>query len=305
MRKKFFVFYILLSLIICGCAYNNISSENKLNTSIDEFTSSVDSCKSETTQKYICAKRIYDFQYDVDGYKEDVLTIEELPGLTFIKNDNVTSFSIEGRSDLGSPRSIYLADFNNDGHIDLGYSQSRGNGSSTSNFYLVRIYDYHNDKLIFDDDNNRNSMLDLDEEGNVIIEELATSGSSLRELIRAGKFLKGTEISFEWYTFDFKLKSIFLEFSKYEDGRGIAYLNQKTNVMLRLYGIGSESLDKAIPIEQINVKRNDELYSFEVTNSSIASIFNITYTFLQTGTIEIYVSIDQVTASEQINIVLL
>jgi len=35
----------------------------------------------------------------------------------------------------------------------------------------------------------------------------------------------GTEISFEWYTFDFKLKSIFLEFSKYEDGRGIAYLN--------------------------------------------------------------------------------
>lgn len=305
MKKNVFIVCSLLSLIICGCAYNSISSENKLNTSIDEFTSSVDGCKSETTQKYIRAKRIYDFQYDVDGYKEDVLTIEELPGLTFIKNDNVTSFSIEGRSDLGSPRSIYLADFNNDGHIDLGYSQSRGNGSSTSNFYLVRIYDYHNDKLIFDDDNNRNSMLDLDEEGNVIIEELATSGSSLRELIRAGKFLKGTEISFEWYTFDFKLKSIFLEFSKYEDGRGIAYLNQKTNVMLRLYGIGSESLDKAIPIEQINVKRNDELYSFEVTNSSIASIFNIAYTFLQTGTIEIYVSIDQVTASEQINIVLL
>jgi len=75
--------------------------------------------------------------------------------------------------------------------------------------------------------------------------------------------------------------------------------------MLRLYGIGSESLDKAIPIEQINVKRNDELYSFEVTNSSVASIFNIAYTFLQTGTIEIYVSIDQVTALEQINIVLL
>ena len=303
MRKQFFVIYILLSLFICGCAHNGISSENTLNTSIDEFTSSVDTFKSETTQKYIRAERIYDFQYDFDGYKEDVLTIEELPGLTFIKNDNVTSFSIEGRSDLGSPRSIYLADFNDDGHIDLGYSQSRGNGSSTSSFYLVRIYDYHNDKLIFDDDNNRNSILDLDEEGNVIIEELATSGSSLRELIRAGKFLKGAEISFEWYTFDFKLKSILLEFSKYKDGGGIAYLNQKTNVMLRLYGIGSESLDKAIPIEQINVKRSDELYSFEVTNSSVASIFNIAYTFLQTGTIELEVSINQTKAIGRINVI--
>ena len=109
----------------------------------------------------------------------------------------------------------------------------------------------------------------MDDKNVLLIEELVVGGSSLRELKRAGRFLKSAEIAFEWYNFDFKLKSISLEFSNYKDGGYVAYLNQKTNAMLRLYGIGSESLDKAIPIEQINVKRNDELYSFEVTNSSI------------------------------------
>ena len=126
--------------------------------------------------------------------------------------------------------------------------------------------------------------------------------SSLKTLIRAGRFLAGDEISFEWFNFDFKLKGLSLEFTKYKDGVGLAYLNQKTYVMLRLYGIGSESLDKAIPIEQINVKRNDELYSFEVTNSSVASIFNIAYTFIKEGTMELEASIGDITAKEAVQI---
>lgn len=309
MKKNFYAFYILLSLIVCGCNKNIITSQGGSNMGTNDSTSINDNSDKGANQKYITAKRVYDLEYNVNGYPEETMTLEEFPELTFKRDGSSAALLIEGRetvvdSNRIGAKGIYLADVNNDGYTDLAYYQNRTNGSS-NNGYLVKIYDYHNDKFLFNNDNNKSSILDLDDEGVLIIEELDNRNSSLKELIRAGRFIAGSEISFEWFNFDFKLKGLSLEFTKYKDGVGLAYLNQKTYVMLRLYGIGSESLDKAIPIEQINVKRNDELYSFEVTNSSVASIFNIAYTFLQTGTIEIYVSIDQVTASEQINIVLL
>lgn len=309
MKKSFFTLNILISLIICGCNKNIITSEDKSNTGTNDSTTMNDNSDKGANQKYITAKRVYDLEYDVDGYPKETMTLEEFPELIFKRGGSRAALLIEGRDTITDSnkigaKGIYLADVNNDGYTDLAYYQNRTN-SSSNNGYLVKIYDYHNDKFLFNDDNKNSSILDLDDKNVLLIEELVVGGSSLRELKRAGRFLKSAEIAFEWYNFDFKLKSISLEFSNYKDGGYVAYLNQKTNAILRLYGIGSESLDKAIPIEQINVKRNDELYSFEVTNSSIASIFNIAYTFLQTGTIEIYVSIDQVTASEQINIVLL
>ena len=65
----------------------------------------------------------------------------------------------------------------------------------------------------------------MDDKNVLLIEELVVGGSSLRELKRAGRFLKSAEIA-EWYNFDFKLKSISLEFSNYKDGGYVAYLNQ-------------------------------------------------------------------------------
>ena len=310
MKKSFYAFYILLSLIVCGCNKNIITSQGESNMGTNDSTSISDNSDKGANQNYITAKRVYDLEYDVGGHPNETMTLEEFPELTFKRDGSGVALLIEGRetvvdSDRIGAKGIYLADVNNDGYADLAYYQNRTNGSS-NNGYLVKIYDYHNDKFLFNNDNNKSSILDLDDEGLLIIEELDNRvNSSLKALSRAGRFLAGDEISFEWFNFDFKLKGLSLEFTKYKDGVGLAYLNQKTYVMLRLYGIGSESLDKAIPIEQINVKRNDELYSFEVTNSSVASIFNIVYTFLQTGTIETQVSIDQVTVSEQINIVLL
>lgn len=309
MRKSFFTLNVLISLIICGCNKNIITPEDKSNTGTNDSTAMNDNSDKVANQKYITAKRVYDLEYDVDGYPKETMTLEEFPELIFKRDGSRVALLIEGRdavtdSNKIGAKGIYLVDVNNDGHTDLAYYQNRTNGSS-NNGYLVKIYDYYNDKFLFNDDNKNSSILDLDDKNVLLIEELVVGGSSLRELKQAGRFLKSAEIAFEWYNFDFKLKSISLEFSNYKDGGYAAYLNQKTNAMLRLYGIGSESLDKAIPIEQINVKRNDELYSFEVTNSSVASIFNIAYTFLQTGTIETCVSIDQVTVSEQINIVLL
>ena len=258
-------------------------------------------------KEYVKGQRIYDLEYDVAGYLEETMTLEEFPELTFKRDGSSVALLIEGRetvvdSNRIGAKSIYLADVNNDGYTDLAYYQNRTNGSS-NNGYLVKIYDYHNDKFLFNNDNNKSSILDLDDEGVLIIEELDNRvNSSLKTLIRAGRFLAGDEISFEWFNFDFKLKGLSLEFTKYKDGVGLAYLNQKTYVMLRLYGIGSESLDKAIPIEQINVKRNDELYSFEVTNSSVASIFNIAYTFIKEGTVELEASIGDITAKEAVQI---
>ena len=258
-------------------------------------------------KEYVKGQRIYDLEYDVGGYPNETMTLEEFPELTFKRDGSSAALLIEGRetvvdSNRIGAKGIYLADVNNDGYTDLAYYQNKTNGSS-NNGYLVKIYDYHNDKFLFNNDNNKSSILDLDDEGVLIIEELDNRvNSSLKTLIRAGRFLAGDEISFEWFNFDFKLKGLSLEFTKYKDGVGLAYLNQKTYVMLRLYGIGSESLDKAIPIEQINVKRNDELYSFEVTNSSVASIFNIAYTFIKEGTVELEASIGDITAKEAVQI---
>ena len=304
MKKSFSVFYILLSFIICGCSKNTISTGSKSYTSTSD--SIADSSK-EITQKYITAKKVYDLEYDADGCPEEALTLDEFPDLTFRRDESKAAFLIEGRETIIDPKQIgakgiYLADVNSDGFTDLAYYQDRRSGSSNIS-YLVKIYDYHNDKFLFNDGNNKNSILDLDDDGVLVIEELGRIGSGLNELNRAGRFLAGNEISFEWFSFDSKLKSIRLEFVGRNNGEYVAYLNQKTDAMLQLNGIGSESLDKAFPIEQINVKRNDDFYSYNITNGSTASLFNIDFTFIKEGIIELEVSIGQVVTTERVRVI--
>ena len=301
MKKSFYAFYILLSLIVCGCNKNIITSQGGSNKGTNDSTSINDNSDKGANQKYITAKRVYDLEYNVNGYPEETMTLEEFPELTFKRDNSKVAFLIEGRDTVADSsrigaKGIYLADVNSDGYTDLAYYQDRTKGSSNTSC-LVRIYDYHNDKLIFDDDNHKNSILDLDEEGNAVIEEIAVGGGSLKELTQAGRFLKGSEISIEWYTFDFKLKSISLELNINKDGNYYAYLNKEITVLMRLYGIGSESLDKSIPIEQINIERDDESYLYEINTSSIASLFNITFRFLKTGSVELQVFIGNVMTS--------
>lgn len=299
MKKRNKIFAILLFLLLSSCSQGNLSTNN---SNVDN------SLSSSKNQKYISAKRIYDFQYDPLGYDQEILTLSEFPSLVFKRNQNMLGFSIDEKSDFGSLESIYIGDFNNDGYADLGYAQRRGNGSSAIS-HRVRIYDYHNDKFIFDDDNQKCSYLDTDENGYAIIEEISMSGGggfALSELDRAGRFLKGDKIRFEWYSFDFKLKSIYLEpmdGSYYENGRLRFFLNTPTYLYLRLRGIGSQKLENAIPLDQIKVERNDEFYLFEVSNNSIASLYIINFTFLKTGIVEIEVSIDQITTSQTIHVV--
>ena len=288
MKKRNKIFVAMLILLLSSCSQGNLSIHT-----------------SSENQKYVSAKRIYDFQYDPQGYDQEILTLSEFPDLVFKRNKNKLGFYIEEKSDFGNLDSIYIGDFNNDGYADLGFAQRKGSGSSDFSHH-VRIYDYHNDKFIFDNDNHKLSYLDTDENGHAIIEELLFSpgsGLGLSELNRAGRFLKGETINFEWYLFDFKLKSIKIlsmdfNVSYYKEEKLHAFLNTPIKLNLELCGIGMWGLENAIPLDQIKVKSNDEYYSFELKNSESPSVFYIICTFLKTGTIELEVTINQVTTRE-------
>lgn len=287
--KRTLLLIIGLLLIMTSCSDINSHS----NHSTSEMPNS----------KYIVAERIYDLEYEPNGYSQESIFLQEFPDLTFTRN-NIVELEINGRDVLESTigaKGIYLADINGDGFTDLALYQDRSKGSS-SRSYLVKIYDYHNDEFLFNDNDNKNAILDLDENNVLIIEELSSIGSGFDELERAGRFLKGGTISFEWYHFDFKLKGMFIDISNYQDGGFVAYLNQTTYARLCMYGIGSEAIENAIPIDDIKVKENPEYYSYQVSQTSIASQFNLNYFFVKEGSIELEVSIGEVVAKENISI---
>jgi hypothetical protein len=288
----------LAAIVICSCSNQTTSSAGT-----SPFDS--DSISVEQSNKYVKGKRIFDLEYDIDGYPEETMKLDEFPELTF--NRKGATLLITGRDTIIDSKGIgamgiYLADVNGDGYTDLAYYQARTNGSSNIS-YLVRIYDYHNDKFLFNDDNNKRSILDLDDEGVLLIEELSKyTGGGFQELERAGRFLVGDEISFEWFSFDSKLKGMFIDLPNRKDGEYVAYLNQKTYARLCLFGIGSDSLEKALPIDSINVKASNEYYSFEVSYGLIASQFNITFTFVKEGTVELEATIGNLTAKEIVHV---
>ena len=283
---------------MCSCS-------NQVTSSVDTSSFESDSTSVEPSNKYIKGKRIFDLEYDIDGYPEETMKLDEFPELIFKRKGG--TLLITGRDTIVDSKGIgargmYLADVNSDGYTDLAYYQDRTNGSSNTS-YLVRIYDYHSDKFLFNDDNNKRSILDLDDEGVLLIEELSKyTGGGFNELERAGRFLMGDEISFEWFNFDSKLKGMFIDLPNRKDGEYVAYLNQKTYAKLYLFGIGSDSLEKALPIDSINVKANNEYYSFEVSHGLIASQFNITFTFVKEGTVELEATIGNLTAKEIVHI---
>lgn len=297
---KCFKKYILslTAIVICSCS-------NQTTSSVDTSPFDSDSASVEQSNKYVKGKRIFDLEYDIDGYPEETMKLDEFPELTFKRKGG--TLLITGRDTIIDSKGIgargmYLADVNGDGYTDLAYYQDRTNGSSNIS-YLVRIYDYHNDKFLFNDDNNKRSILDLDDEGVLLIEELSKfTGGGFNELERAGRFLAGDEISFEWFNFDSKLKGMLIDLPNRKDGEYVAYLNQKTYAKLYLFGIGSDSLEKALPIDSINVKTNNEYYSFEVSHGLIASQFNITFTFVKEGTVELEATIGNLTAKEIVHI---
>ena len=294
------------TIMLVGCSLFPTSS-SVIFSSINSNISVSNSFGNNENQKYVSAKRIYDFQYDPQGYDQEILTLSEFPNLVFRISYDQISFSIDGREDLGRPRSIYIADFNNDGYVDLGYSFDLYNSASVKPS-RVRIYDYHNDKLIYDFDNQQSSYLNIDENGNAIMEEIAeTKPWGLSKVKRIGRFLRGEEISFEWDSFDgVKLKSISLlntsEYG-YKDGMIYAYANKEISLKLSLCGIVSKTLEESfVSVDQVKVKRNDEFYSFEVENISQTKhpLIYINFVFLKTGTIDVEISIDQAITRETI-----
>ena len=300
MKKLTSIIFVPL-FILCGCAHETESLTSSESLS-DETSSSV------IESKYVKGQRIYDIAYEPDGYIDETLSLEEFPELSFVRSDNKHELYIEGRekilvdSQKIGAKGIYLTDINNDGYTDLAYYQDRRKASSNTS-YLVRIYDYHNDIFLFNDDNGKRSILDLDDEGTLLIEELDNAhSSSFDELERAGRFLKGESISFEWFTFESKLKSIYIQESAPFTHEMNATINKTKMMSLYLVGIGDEKLEKAVPFESINITQNSDYYSFEIRNSAVASIFYINFNFLKVGKVTIDFSIGDVKTDVVVNI---
>ena len=300
MKKLLSIVFTSL-FVLCGCT-------RKTDSSISESLSDSASSNIKVENKYVKGQRIYDIAYEPDGYIDETLSLEEFPDLSFVRSDNKHELYIEGRDKLISDsqkigaNGIYLADINNDGYTDLAYYQDRRKASSNTS-YLVRIYDYHNDTFLFNDDNGKRSILDLDDEGTLLIEELGNAhSSSFDELERAGRFLKGKSISFEWFTFEFKLKSIYIQESAPFTHEMNATISKTKMMSLYLVGIGDEKLEKAVPFESISITQNNDYYSFEKGNSVVASIFYIYFSFLKVGKVTIDFSIGDVNTNVVVNI---
>ena len=106
MKKSFFTLTVLISLIICGCNKNIITSEDKSNTGTNDSTTMNDNSDKGANQKYITAKRVYDLEYDVDGYPKETMTLEEFPELIFKRGGSRAALLIEGRDTVTDSNKI-------------------------------------------------------------------------------------------------------------------------------------------------------------------------------------------------------
>ena len=151
----------------------------------------------------MCYETLYTYQSLED------LTFDEFPGVTFEangKNYNGYKVQVDENVVLYLQWSFYLADVNQDGHLDICYCYSAGSG--TVNFG-VSIYDYFNKTVIFDKVNrsSANYMFDLDDSGYLVFYDLRPTTSYRPYILNeASRFLKTSDgqISMEAFNLDLK-----------------------------------------------------------------------------------------------------
>jgi hypothetical protein len=126
-------------------------------------TREIVSTTSQREEKYVCAERVYDIFYNHKGAEADELVIDCLPSLRFKRDESGDSYSLEGKENLGKMSAIYIGDFNYDGFDDVCFHRTVGPSSQMKR--QIRIYDCHNDQIIYETSTDESWVLDLDEGG--------------------------------------------------------------------------------------------------------------------------------------------
>lgn len=223
-KSLLFLFYVYnksmkrFSLLICALlALAGCSSSNSFSNSIDSTSShnSGDggnfSSSQNVNEKYVPARRVFDMCYETLYTYQSLedLTFDEFPGVTFEANGkNYNGYKVQVGENvvLYLQESFYLADVNQDGHLDICYCYSSGSGIVN---FGVSIYDYFNKTVIFDKVNrsSANYMFDLDDSGYLVFYDLRPTASYRPYILNeASRFLKTSDgqISMEAFNLDLK-----------------------------------------------------------------------------------------------------
>lgn len=206
-----------LSLFICtllalaGCSSNGFSNSDD-SSNPQGFSDSGSSSNSQNVdEKYIPARRVFDMCYETLYTYQSLedLTFDEFPGVTFEANGK--SFSgykvqVDENTALYFNWSFYLADLNQDGHLDICYCYSAGSGWVN---FGVSVYDFFNKTAIFDKVNrySNNYLLDLDDSGYLVFYDLRPTQSYRPYILNeASRFLKTSDGQIAMEAFDLDLK---------------------------------------------------------------------------------------------------
>ena len=269
------------------------------------YTSSV-AQSSPSYGKYTKAQRYYDYFYENEGIAPfEKLTTDVLPEVTFSRDPkNKTTVHVEGYEILQRMHSIYLADANLDGFLDIGFHTSTSHSSSL-NCERVVIFDWHNKNVIFETSSEENHVLDLDDDGNLILEELEAEngGGTLQKLRRAGRFLNNQKPAFEWFNFERRIKSLYLDGPTMGTDGLTASIGQKCTVFLYLIGVGSNKPEDALPIVSIVVNSNAADFSYKVEKGIKASNYNLECAFGSEGHYTLTVVVEGVSLTTQVKVI--
>ena len=164
-------------------------------------------CVPDSSNQHIPGKQIFDVDLGQSKPTES-FTLEEIPGAQFVLQSG-SDFFIDGRPDLQVSRSLYIADANNDGFMDICTGFSKGSLPT----FGVCIFDYHNNAVLrqFDARLESDFFIDIEKNSLVLLDAQPTGNmNGERRINRRGYFLKteSKELSLEWQDADFELLRI-------------------------------------------------------------------------------------------------
>ena len=255
-------------------------------------------------EKYVCAKRVYDIFYNHEGAETDELVIDCLPSLRFKRDESGDSYSLEGKENLGKMSAIYIGDFNYDGFDDVCFHRTVGPSSQMKR--QIRIYDCHNDQIIYETSTDESWVLDLDEGGLLLGEQLGgmLHGYGFHPLLSVGRFLHGKTGELEPCEPKLKIKTMYLynpflqkgdEFVVNKDEQCI--LDIKTN------SVGTEESARLIGAGSFKVESSDVAFSYEIQGSNKTMEFSFACNFQTEGKRTIKISLGGVSAEATFKVV--
>lgn len=198
--------------MLMGCSSSSHRFNSGDSSSFQSLSDSgIFSNSQSVNEKYIPARRVFDMCYETLYTYQSLedLTFDEFPGATFEANGKAFSgYKVQVNEDtaLYLNWSLYLADVNQDGHLDICYCYSAGSGWVN---FGVSVYDFFNKTVIFDKVNRKsnNYMFDLDDSGYLVFYDLRPTQLYRPYILNeASRFLKTSDGQIAMEAFDLDLK---------------------------------------------------------------------------------------------------